>query len=279
VAALRLIIPSRWTIIAACAFPGAFWTAFVGQNGFLTAALIGSTLALINRRPVLAGIALGVLTCKPQFGILFPVALLASQRWEVILSASLTALGLAALSAAAFGMEAWTAFVMSLSGTSEVVLVEARMGVHKLQSFYGAVLWATEDHAAASAVQGLITAMAAIAVALIWRSRASLDVKAASLSVAVLLATPYVLIYDFAILAVPMAFLIRAGVARGFLSGEIPLIALSSAVVLVFVAKPAPVGCIAASILCLAILRRATVERLGEDNLLGFASRTAAKIG
>jgi hypothetical protein len=278
VAALRLIVPSRWTLLAACAFPGAFWTTFVGQNGFVTAALIGATLGLIDRRPVLAGMMLGLLTFKPQFGILFPVALLAGQRWEVILSASVTALGLAVVSAAAYGVEAWVAFAISLSETGEVVLFESRMGVHKLQSFYGAVLWATGSHATASLIQGFIAAMSALTVALIWRSCASLEVKAGSLSVAVLLATPYVLIYDFAILAVPIAFLIRAGSARGFLPGEIPLIVLSSAVVLAFVVQPAPVGCIAASIICLAILRRATVERLGGANLLECASRTRAKI-
>ena len=47
--------------------------ALVGQNGFLTAALIGGTLYLIPIRPVLAGICLGLLTYKPQYGLLFPM--------------------------------------------------------------------------------------------------------------------------------------------------------------------------------------------------------------
>ena len=52
-----------------------------GQNGFLTAALIGGALGLLERRPALAGICLGLLTYKPQFGLLFPFVLIADRRW------------------------------------------------------------------------------------------------------------------------------------------------------------------------------------------------------
>ena len=55
-----------------------------GQNGFLTAALIGGTLGLLERRPALAGVCLGLLTYKPQFGLLFPIVLIADRRWRTI---------------------------------------------------------------------------------------------------------------------------------------------------------------------------------------------------
>jgi glycosyl transferase family 87 len=40
--------------------------AVVGQNGFLTASLIGGTLYLLPTRPVLSRICLGLLTYKPH---------------------------------------------------------------------------------------------------------------------------------------------------------------------------------------------------------------------
>ena len=39
-----------------------------GHNGFLTAALIGSALVVLDRRPVLAGVLFGLIAYKPQFG-------------------------------------------------------------------------------------------------------------------------------------------------------------------------------------------------------------------
>ena len=59
-----------------------FNNTLVGQNGFLTAALIGGTLYLMPVRPVLAGICLGLLTYKPQYGLLFPIVLVAAGHWR-----------------------------------------------------------------------------------------------------------------------------------------------------------------------------------------------------
>ena len=72
--------PAEWLFLA-LGFPAALWNITAGQNGFLTAALIGGTLGLLERRPALAGICLGLLTYKPQFGLLFPLVLIADRRW------------------------------------------------------------------------------------------------------------------------------------------------------------------------------------------------------
>ena len=53
-----------------------------GQNGFLTAALLGGALHWLDRRPWLAGVLIGCLAYKPQFGVLIPVALLAGRPME-----------------------------------------------------------------------------------------------------------------------------------------------------------------------------------------------------
>ncbi|MBM4286055.1 MAG: DUF2029 domain-containing protein [Deltaproteobacteria bacterium] len=62
----------------ALAFPGAFQNFFQGQNGFLSTALLGGGLLLLDRRPWLAGALLGLLTYKPHLAVLVPVVLLAT---------------------------------------------------------------------------------------------------------------------------------------------------------------------------------------------------------
>ncbi len=88
-------ILGRSGIFVALGFPAALWNVTAGQNGFLTAALVGGTLGLLQRRPALAGLCLGLLTYKPQFGLLFPLVLIVDRRWRTIVVASAVAGALA----------------------------------------------------------------------------------------------------------------------------------------------------------------------------------------
>src|SRR5207244_11228411 len=108
--ATRAIVGHPFGYLLALAIPMAFINALVGQNGFLTAALIGGTLYLIPIRPVLAGICLGLLTYKPQYGLLFPIVLIAAGHWRVFISAGVTAVVLAPASWLALGTHSWLAF-------------------------------------------------------------------------------------------------------------------------------------------------------------------------
>src|SRR5207302_10917553 len=81
------IIDHRGALILACAFPSLLANVYVGQNGCLTAALIGGALLAIKAgRPILAGCLIAFLTYKPHFGLLIPVALIASRQWRVFVS-------------------------------------------------------------------------------------------------------------------------------------------------------------------------------------------------
>ena len=73
---------ARETLLVAAAFPAVLVNIGHGQNGFLTAALLGGALLLLDRRPWLAGVLIGLLAYKPQFGVLIPIALLAGRRWS-----------------------------------------------------------------------------------------------------------------------------------------------------------------------------------------------------
>src|SRR5437016_4147938 len=110
-ATIAEIARSRIAALLACAMPPVFINAVAGQNGFLTATLIGLALVNLETRPILAGAFVGILTYKPQFGILFPLVLAASGRWKTFLSAASVAAITIVVPWAVFGGETLHAFV------------------------------------------------------------------------------------------------------------------------------------------------------------------------
>ncbi len=226
-AAVYAILPRRETLLATAAFPAVFVNIGHGQNGFFTAALLGGFLTLLDRRPVLAGVLLGLLSYKPQFGILIPLALLVTGRWTAILSAITTVAALIVVSTLFFGMDVWHAFAGSAAFTRTVVLEAGGTGWEKIQSLFSAVrMWGGGTDAAYAAQAALALSLAA-SIVWLWRSQAAFELKAAALAIASLLATPYVLDYDLVVLAVAIAFLVRHGLTRGFHAYEVSLLALA----------------------------------------------------
>ena len=91
--------------------PAAMLCVISGQSSLITAAMLITIFVWLDRRPIVAGILIGLLTLKPQLGILFPVMLIASARWRVFASAAVTALALVAATALVFGPQVWIDFV------------------------------------------------------------------------------------------------------------------------------------------------------------------------
>ena len=60
--------------------------------------------------PFLAGVMLGALIIKPQFGMLAPVCLVASDNWRALAAMATSAILLIALSGAVFGLDTWVGF-------------------------------------------------------------------------------------------------------------------------------------------------------------------------
>jgi alpha-1,2-mannosyltransferase len=105
------------------AAPGVAVNVFFGQNGFLTAALLIGGLANLDRRPIVSGILFGVLTIKPQFGLLVPVLLLLTGRWRVIAAAVLTVAALVAATSIWFGADVWLDYVREVSPQQNWLLI------------------------------------------------------------------------------------------------------------------------------------------------------------
>ena len=256
-AAIRGIVGDRVGWLFALGFPGALWNVTAGQSGFLTAALIGGALGLMERQPVLAGCCLGLLTYKPQLGVLFPLVLIATGRWRVVASAALTAAALAALAWLAFGTAPWLAMTQTLSTANQLVLTDGGMGWGKLQSVFGLVRALGGGETLAWVVQGGLAVAIAAALVWLWRGDAPFELKAAALAVGTVLVTPYVFAYDLVVLAVPVAFLLRIGLAHGFMRWEASALAVTGALLLIYIMATTQVGLAASVIVALLVGWRA----------------------
>lgn len=256
---LRAVV-GRLGVALAVGLPATLACALVGQNGFLTAALMAGTLVLLDRRPWVAGLLLGLLTYKPHFGPLFPLVLLATGRWTPALVAGATTLALAAAAEAAFP-GAWAAF---LQGAQEQTLAMVGGGAwdwRKMQSAYGIVHALGGPRWLALLAQAAVALTVAWLVLRLWRRPATPALRAAALAAGALLVPPYVFIYDAPVATVAIAFLLRDAMDRGFLRGERWLLVLVAAAPMVqfltlFMALP-----VAAALLLGMAVRRA--ERAG----------------
>ncbi len=256
IAVVRTIIGDRTGYLLALAFPAILSNFVVGQNGFLTAGLLGGALWFIERRPILAGVLLGLLTYKPHFGLLFPIVLAASGHWRVFGIAAVTALALAAASLMAFGPETWHAFFASISHTSQAFLSDGWADFGKLQTVFGLTRTLGGSETLAWTLQGVVALIVALGVSLLWRSRARYEIKAAALGVGAMLATPYLYTYDLVVLAAPLAFLWRLAARHGFMAYELPAIALACALIVIFPFVTAPVGLAAVLVVAALVARR-----------------------
>jgi arabinofuranan 3-O-arabinosyltransferase len=191
------------------------------QNGFLTGSLLGLSLLFLERQPVLAGVFIGCLTYKPQYGILFPVALVASNQWRAAVSAGVVAVLLAAASIALFGSDAWAALPEGFVVQGKLSLgasPDSNWGY--LQTVYGFIRNLHGSARFAWLAQGLTTLSTAAIVWVVWRSRVRYLLKAATLSAAALIATPYAFAYDMAAMVIPASFLATEQLYSGLLRGE-----------------------------------------------------------
>ena len=254
---MRAIVGRPFGWLLAAGFPMVFNNTLVGQNGFLTAALIGGTLYLMPVRPILAGVCLGLLSYKPQYGLLFPIVLIAASQWTVFFTAASVAVAMALVSWLAFGTESWQAFFHWMPMFSQAFLTEGKAPWWKLQSLFSLVRYLGGTEQLAWAFQWVLTAAVAVLLVLMWRSRIRYSLKAAALAAGTLLTTPYLFIYDMMVLAVPVAFLVRIGLRSGFRAYELPALGCALALVVSFDFFGQPVGLFATLIVASLVLRRA----------------------
>ena len=182
---------------------------------------------MLRKKPLHAGVMFGLLTFKPQVGVLVPLVLIATRRWRAFAAAACTALAFAAISLLMFGIGTWAAFLRSVPVTTHQLLEEGGIGFGKMQSVFAGIRLLGVGSLTAYAVQLAAELISGAITVIIWQAQGvRFDIKAAALAAGTLLMTPYMVDYDLVLLALPIAWMVRDGMRRGFLPWEKPALFL-----------------------------------------------------
>ncbi len=209
--ALRRFVPNKsYLFFAAGALlaPAASNNVIAGSNAVLVAALIVGGIALLEKRPLLAGALLGLMIFKPQFFALLPVALIAAKQGRAFAAMTASAIGFTLLSVLLFGPMLWLDWANVYLHPQAVSGVNATDWGHMWDdsvatcvSLLGAPRWA----AIGAQVFAAVIAFWAVVRVFVARHPAQLPV----LLCATLLASPHVSNYDLILLAIAALALVR----------------------------------------------------------------------
>ncbi|MBO9545560.1 glycosyltransferase family 87 protein [Caulobacter sp.] len=180
--------------------PTTVLTIIFGQNGLITAALLIGGFRLMEKRPWLAGVLLGLLSCKPQIFVLVPLVLLAGRRWHPLAAACLTVLALAATSVLVFGFDAWLTWLKAFPAFSRLVERDWSTLGWMMPTVTAGLREAGVSPPIFTAIQLVVaTVVVVVLLVLFHRSRhrpAPGALDAAALQVGLFLTSPYAFIYD-----------------------------------------------------------------------------------
>lgn len=206
-----------WPI--ALAFPGLWLGIPSGQIQFFVAALLGAALILLPRRPVLAGILIGLLVIKPQLGVLLPVALLAGREWRAFAAAASTSVVAFIVSTGAFGMTALESWWSSLGVLGEAI-DDGTAPIYKFVTPYMGLRLVGLQEVPALVLHTVVALPVALVVWRLWRRPADPMVRNSATVIGTFLVTPYAADYDLAVLAFPIAWMAIMGQRHGWLRGD-----------------------------------------------------------
>jgi len=175
-----------------------------GENAFLTAGLLVAGLRLVERgRPRSGGLLLGVLTVKPQFALLAPVALIAARDWRALWWWAAGAVGLAAASAGLFGIGLWRHWLdLALAGYWQANATWVQAARVWGTSVYASLFAIGLPSSAANAGQAAATLIAGVLCCVAWRRPLPADRRIAVVLAATMLAAPHSSVVDFVLLSV-----------------------------------------------------------------------------
>ena len=190
-----------WWALGACIAPATGVTLISGQTGYLSGALMVAGLRLLPARPLLAGVMFGLLTYKPQLGVLLPVALLAMGGWRTIAAAVATFAVLAAAAGYAYGFNLWGLWAHSLVEYA----TRFKSVVGYMPTIYANAILLGAWRSVAWGLQLIVSIPVAIVVWRAWRQGPN-PRAAALLVVGTFLATPHAFNYDLPMLTMGLVW-------------------------------------------------------------------------
>lgn len=218
VAVWRVAFGSSPAFWAALGSSSVYLNVLHGQNGLLSAALLGIGLLALRHRPLLAGIAIGALCYKPQLGISVGLLLLVGGQWRAVGGAALSVVVLCAASTAVLGPDIWRAFIEH-GGSARMVLEADGGPLDKIASVYSLVRKLGAP-VAVSYVAHSIVALGVMALAVrAWRRGGEELPRIAMAASTVPLVSPYFFDYDLAVIVLPIGALLIDGFRNGWTLG------------------------------------------------------------
>jgi hypothetical protein len=186
-------------LLLSLAAPAVFVNAIGGQNGALTAAVLGGGLLLVDRRPAMAGILFGLLVYKPHLALMLPVALIAGRRWRVVGVTGITAFLLILASVVVFGPAVWVAYQHNLSVLRTVILEDGSGVWHRMVSVFVFARHLGAGVGPSYALQAVFAVVAASVIGRSWLRNDPAHIRNALVVVGTCLATPYLQDYDLVV--------------------------------------------------------------------------------
>jgi len=261
---MRAIWPRKGLALPVLVYPGLLINVLNGQNGLLSASLFAAATLQLDRRPIIAGACFGCLAYKPHLGIAIPFALLLYREWSAIFAGAATVILFLLASFLVLDPAVWPAFLLA-SSLARTLLEQGLAGPHRMVSVFAAAqLW--HAPAAAAYVAQLASGLGALAALAVAPRELAPLARGAAICAAAPLISPYLFDYDLAILAVPIAWVVRQAEADGgFLPWE--KVVLFAAFVLPLLARPVathfalPIGPAITASLFFVVLRRAATRQ------------------
>ncbi|WP_297370897.1 glycosyltransferase family 87 protein [Acidocella sp.] len=215
--AVRAQFGGRWGAVMALllASPAALITASTGETAFFTTALMLAGYGWLGKRPWAAGLAFGLLTLKPQLGVMVPFVLLARGEWKTILAALLVAGALVAVSCVAYPPDLWALWWHTLPRYQGQYFNATSLNLNIIVTPAANLVVLGAGQRLAWAVQVLV---AAGLVALVWWAarKGRVETVGALAVAATFIAQPHAYAYDSVALSVVLVWwLAQAGVSAG----------------------------------------------------------------
>ncbi|WP_299471210.1 glycosyltransferase family 87 protein [uncultured Roseibium sp.] len=197
---------AAWPYLFMLLSPGAFYAFQLLQLSPLITFLLLFAMLHSRDKPFLSGMALALVTIKPQYGLLLPVFLFAARDWRTFFYATIGTIGLLALSVAIYGAGLWEAFLTSMQDGAHSIQFSANHGMMStVGSSFGK--WGVSPEMRL-ATQLLSIAFAAVVV---WFAARRLPrIRAVAVSMlAVTLASPSFMYYDWLFYSIALLIVLK----------------------------------------------------------------------
>jgi len=216
----RLAGPRLFWVLIALA-PPIYVTVTIGQNAFLTGALMGWFCLASLRARATAGWPLGLLVIKPHLGLGLGIYALASLQWRVLALAMGIVLASSALATVVLGADIWAAFLGGAAQAGDALRTEF-YPLFRMTSIYAALNSLGASATVALWAQIALGLAACLAIAIAVRRGLPARQTLAMACFTSALVSPYLYDYDMVVTGIGLALIagdifVRSAIYERFL--------------------------------------------------------------